>query len=59
MPPLLLSFLRTNEQASSEGGSQVHALFKVGSKSGKPFCVTVLVNGIDLSMEIDTGAAFP
>ena len=46
-----------NKRASSERGSQVHALFNVGSKPGKPFCVTVLVNGIELSMEIDTGAA--
>ena len=46
-----------NERASSEGGSQVHALFKVGSKSSKPFCITVLVNGLELSMEINIGAA--
>ncbi|KAL5484391.1 hypothetical protein EMCRGX_G020882 [Ephydatia muelleri] len=45
------------EDSPPREGSKVHSLYNFSSSSNKLFRVTLQVNGVNLPMEIDTGAA--
>ena len=51
--------LQGNEQSSDDDASSdsEFLLYKVGSRSSDPITVSVLLNGKELAMEVDTGAA--
>ena len=48
---------RVDEESSEEEPEQPYTLYRISSGSTKPILVGVTINGIDLEMELDTGAS--